>query len=270
MNHSCCICRDLEIPIFYKQVEGFSLLKCKRCGLIYSDHLPPGQESFFDDSQKEGNQVEYWSTPKFFDEYKPIFDKFFHERLERMKRLGITSGDVLDIGTGYGLWADYLRNHQFNVEGIEVSRKTAKYANDTYGFSFECISIEQYQTSKKFDVICMFDVLEHLEQPEIILRKISGWLKPNGIIYLQVPNVIGLRYPYGHGLGLPYHIWQFNPITLKKVVTKAGMKPQCYWTGTQGVIGAHKAGKAHIIRKLAWKFANLLKIGNRVQLICSL
>lgn len=270
MDHCCCICREPDNSAFFKEVDGHHLLKCKNCKLIFSKDLPATQETFFKDSQKQDNSVEYWSTPRLFDQFYHVFLHFFDERLERMKKYGVEKGDVLDIGTGYGLWADYLKKRGFNVDGIEITPEIADYANETYNLSVEATSIEAFQSNRKYDAIFLFDVLEHLEEPEIILQKIKGWLKPHGILYIQVPNVLGIRYPYGHGLGLPYHIWQFNPQTLKMTLNKAGLNVHQHWTGTQGVIGAHQKGKATWPRKLAWKCANLLKIGNRVQVICTL
>jgi 2-polyprenyl-3-methyl-5-hydroxy-6-metoxy-1,4-benzoquinol methylase len=268
MDHCCCICRDPKNKQFYRKIDGFELLRCPQCKLIFSSTLPQSQNDFFKDSLLQENEVEYWSTPNLYETHTKVFIHFFQQRLERLKKHGIASGTILDIGTGYGFWSDYLQKQGFRVKGVEITKNVAAYARERYQLDVLNSSIEDYQSDEKFDAICMFDVLEHLERPDQILFKLKSMLKPNGLIYIQVPNVIGLKYPYGHSLGLPYHIWQFDPKSLKSLCTQNALKPLEYWTGIQGVIGAYERNEVDFIKKALWDIANFLKIGNRVQLIC--
>ena len=268
MTNTCCICRKSENTQFFKVYSEITHYKCKECNLIFSSFIPDDQEHFFEQSSDDTTEVEYWSTPELFIKHDHIFEHFFKERIRRINAQGIKSGKALDIGTGFGLWTHFLKKKGFEVQGIEINKSIARYTQDKYQIPVSDIPIEEFNSDEKFDLICIFDVLEHLEEPEVILSKLKTMLTPKGILYIQVPNVIGLKYPYNHGLGLPYHIWQFDPQTLKKLCLKSGLKPVNYWTGIQGVIGAYENNKVNLFLKFKWAVANILKRGNRVQLIC--
>jgi predicted SAM-dependent methyltransferase len=135
------------------------------------------------------------------------------------------------------------------------------------GLSVEHAAIETWKSHKKYSVITMCDVLEHVENPLEVLKKCRELLIPGGVIYIQVPTVLGLRYPYKDSLGLPHHLWQFSPKHLLGVVKNAGFKNQRYWTGVQGVIRHYENGGPTLLTHGLWKLAMATKRGNRLQVL---
>ena len=112
----------------------------------------------------------------------------------------------------------------------------------------------------------MFDVLEHFESPDEMLKKAYDMLNPGGHLYVQVPNVLGAKLPYGHGLGLPYHLWQFDPQSLKRLLSKR-YEVLAHWTGVQGVIGEYEKGGPSLYKRIIWQLAKVTGRGNRLQMI---
>lgn len=263
----CCICQDNKESVAFGVFEGHQHRRCRRCDLVYLENLPEGLEHFIDDSKKQ-DKVEYWSFPHLYQKHQTVFDSFFEQRYQRMLKSNLSKGPILDVGVGYGFWAQYLKNNGLEVEGIDFSQEVVDYCRNQLQLNAKCESFEDYQTDKKFSAICMFDVLEHFERPELMLEKAYELLEEGGLIYIQVPNVLGLKIPYKHGLGLPYHLWQFNPKSLKLLLERGHLfKMSEYWTGIQGVIGVYEKGGPSFMTGLKWKLANTLKIGNRVQMI---
>ncbi len=266
MSNSCCICHQKDRTQKFKTIDGHHLNRCDRCSLVFLNESTAELTEFIDDSKKQ--QVEFWSFPNYYKKYRPIFDSFFQQRLERLKQYNIPKGRFLDVGIGYGFWAKYLEQAGHEVIGLDFSAEVVQYAREELNLDAQHLDFESFETEEKFAAIFMFDVLEHFKTPDLMLQKARSMLMEGGIIYLQVPNVLGIKYPYGHSLGLPYHIWQFNPKSLKLLLHKTQLAHKVkYWTGIQGVIGVYERGGPSLLTSLIWRLANLLKIGNRVQII---
>jgi 2-polyprenyl-3-methyl-5-hydroxy-6-metoxy-1,4-benzoquinol methylase len=251
-----------------KVVNAHEIVKCNNCDLVYLKEYPNTLFNFIQDSTSENdNGVEFWSFPNLYKKHQSVFDNFFKQRISRINKYAqYQEKSYLDIGIGFGLWAKYLETNGYTGIGFDVSIDAINYCK-SLSLNAEHNSLEDFNSDKKFDLICMFDVLEHLEDPQKMLHKIKSSMNPNSLLYIQVPNVLGIKFPYNHSLGLPYHLWQFNPKSLKKLLIKSGFEVQEYWTGIQGVIGHYEKGGPSKITKTLWKIANILKIGNRIQII---
>lgn len=230
------------------------------------EHSHGNQEEFFKDSQSK-ESVEFWSLPNYFTKYKGVFEFFFNQRISRLKDYNFTGKRIFDIGLGYGLWAEHLIKEGYDVSGIEPDNDAFNHINQTSQISSSNATIEEYQFKKEFDLITMFDVLEHLQKPDQVLKKLHQNLSHDGLLYLQVPDVLGLRVPYGHNLGLPYHLWQFNKKSIHKLLSNNQFEILNIWTGNQGIIGQMERGTFSIFKRALWAGANRLKLGNRIQVL---
>jgi len=108
---------------------------------------------------------------------------------------------------------------------------SAKYASKKCKCKVYTDNIEDTDLEENsFDIICSFQALEHMKDPEAFLRNIRKYLKPNGIIAIEVPNLYdSLAYIYD----LPNHrqfffhsahLWYFTEKSLKKLMGKASFK----------------------------------------------
>jgi len=104
---------------------------------------------------------------------------------------------VLDVGCGNGVISRGLGRHGFQVLGIDVSEKTianARALNDLPNVRFEVISAEQLAVSEtKYHAVVCSEVLEHLNQPELLLNVIHASLHDTGVVIVTVPNGKGPR-----------------------------------------------------------------------------
>jgi len=205
----CCIC-GLGDNSTYKKVDNYYLMRCKNCGLIYLDQTYSEQYDFIDDAKKDiknedKEKVEYWSFPQLYYKHKKVFIKYFKERLKRIRKYHPNPKTILDVGCGYGFWMDYCRRKGIICEGIDISKESIDYIQNTFHLNAWRQNLMEFDTDKKYDAILMFDVIEHLENPNKGLSKCKNLLKEGGLLYLQVPNLIGFKIPLNHGYGLPYH-----------------------------------------------------------------
>lgn len=261
-------CRVCEVDSRLFKFEGdYRLNQCPGCGVIHLDRVYQDAYAFLDDVKKGEKKLEYWGYPEYFKKYKTIFDYFFESRFEKISEGQPPKGKWFDLGAGFGLWMEFLaREKRIKVSGVEIETEAASFAK-ARGLEVENTNFLEYLTDEEFSVITMCDVLEHLEDPLGALRQCRSLLMDQGLIYIQVPNVIGFKYPYSDQLGLPHHLWQFDPASLKVLLEKAGFELVDYWTGVQGVIGHYERGTANLPRRFFWKLASFLKRGNRLQML---
>ena len=107
-------------------------------------------------------------------------------------RLG-RSLKVLDIGCGNGFAVSRLLAHpQHDVLAIDLHEPCIKYANNHFaaaGLRFACMPAEALKDKDdSFDAIVLADVLEHLQQPEVLLNQVCDLLSPHGRVLISIPN----------------------------------------------------------------------------------
>jgi len=133
---------------------------------------------------------------------------------------------TLDIGSGSGEFLFLLRALGGDGIGIEPSQSYSEFCRDEYGLSVATASLQESLFEEaSFDFIRMSHVLEHLNDPIRYIRMVSRWLQPNGVLYIEVPNIE--RYCAAKSSGGLFHfahIYNFNPWTLRAVSHLAGMK----------------------------------------------
>jgi 2-polyprenyl-3-methyl-5-hydroxy-6-metoxy-1,4-benzoquinol methylase len=267
----CCVCDTNKHETFYKEINNYELVRCKGCGLVYLKS-EDNDINFINDAQNdlhssEKEKIEYWSFPDYYENYKMVFELFFEDRLRKIKEFSPKPESMLDIGCGYGFWMKYCKENGLSVHGIDPSQETVDWAVRDYDLNAERTIIEEFVTDKSYDIIVLCDVLEHLRNPLLQLERINGFLKHDGILYIQVPNLLGFKLPFRHGFGLPHHIWQFSIQPLTKLLKKSGFTVVKYHTGVQGVIGAYERGGPSVKELTTWWMARTFKIGNRLQVI---
>lgn len=165
---------------------------CENCGLV-----------FLSDKKKLSGKLykEDWYYNKSPDlSSKRIFvSKSMLEHVAKgrvAKMLEIYPADfqkkkVLDVGCGYGEILYYLKNkYKSNVLGIEASGTVSNYGQKMFGIKIKPVLLEEYKTNKKFDIVICNHTLEHIPDTITFLKKIKKNLKKEGLLYLEVPNIL--------------------------------------------------------------------------------
>lgn len=120
---------------------------------------------------------------------------------------------LLELGIGHG-HTSLIFNKEFNthtiIEGSTdiINNFTEKYPSIKANIIHEWF--EKFESSIKYDVIVMGFILEHVEEPQIILKKYKNYLKPTGQMFIAVPNAKSLNRRYGLELGLINDIYDLN------------------------------------------------------------
>ena len=127
---------------------------------------------------------------KILHEIQPIRIKYVQDVINK-KTLNKIS--ILDLGCGGGLVSEGLSKLGANVTGIDFIRENIKVAKihakkNNLKINYKILNFENEKINSKFDVIVIFEVLEHLSNWEDFIKKIKSNLNPNGILIMSTIN----------------------------------------------------------------------------------
>ena len=184
------------------------MINCKSCKFIHVHPIPSNEELYalYNNDYYQKTKPDYIQGNEKYIQY---LNYTFDEKLDILeKHVSSKSRKILDIGSGPGFFLRRARQRKWQVLGIEPSpiayNHSKKHNIPTIQKFFHQVNIKQIG---KFDVIHIFDVLEHVNDPISMLKKSYSLLKRGGMIVVEVPN-------------------DFNP--LQKVVQKVLGKKE-YW-----------------------------------------
>lgn len=218
-----------------------SIIKCTNCGLIYSNPQPVP----FDLQDHYGTPPEeYWK-----DEYFIWEPSYFSLQIEEAKKiLNFSKGmKALDIGAGLGKAMLSMQSEDFDVYGLEPSIPFYERAISKMGVKKEKLKLGAIEDLdyelESFDFITFGAVFEHLYEPSKCLEKALGWLKPNGIIHIEVPSskwllpkfmnsyfkLIGTNYVTNLSpMHAPFHLHEFDLKSFSMLSEKLNFKLENY------------------------------------------
>jgi 2-polyprenyl-3-methyl-5-hydroxy-6-metoxy-1,4-benzoquinol methylase len=188
--------------------------------LVWSDPLPHNPREFYEKEYR----LRYKGT--FAPKPKHVFraGRVALDRYGAIRKYLPKGGTVLDVGAGGGEFQYLLRKAGYRAKGIEPNIGYAEYSAREYdldiwnGFVQDAVFPEN-----SIDAITVWHVLEHTENPFLVLAKLHGFLKPDGVIVVEVPNVEAVCQSPSSTFH-EAHIYNFNPATLKMMAQKAGFQ----------------------------------------------
>lgn len=211
------------VVVATKAREGHDLrnVMSMRSGLVYVDPLPIDDLAQY---YREDYRVSYKNT------FTPKLKHIYRAGDVALKRYGHGNGLMqagmrcLDIGAGGGEWVYLLDQIGCESVGIEPNTGYGSFAQDNYGVE---VFVGMYQDARfereSFDVVTLYQVLEHLADPVKDLRAMAEYLKPGGKFVIEVPDILfeGMRFDHKWHDG---HLFGFDEVTLEAVAACAGLK----------------------------------------------
>ena len=207
------------------------------CGLIYPNPMPIPETL---DQHYDMAPEDYWTDSYFHVDHDYLVGQI--NTFVRLSQRSPQTCSALDIGAGIGKAMVALDRAGFEVSGIEPSPSFRRWAIDRMGIPdgrLQLGSIERADFPlNSFDFINFAAVLEHLTDPAAALQKTVGWLKPGGLMYVEVPSaafllsrLVRLFYRLtGAGgyvintspLHVPYHLYEFGLESFVRHGARAG------------------------------------------------
>jgi SAM-dependent methyltransferase len=220
-------------------IDKYKVIKDGTFGYHRLDPIPTQEEvekfyleEFYSTKYKYFNNSALSAQKESQDFYKGHWDNIL---FELKKHLGFLDGKSLfDIGFGFAQAMLYFRSQGFCVSGLEPSPEGFDYAKEQ-GLDVHRSGIEDFSCvgNKRFDVVTIFNVLEHLRDPAHTLMNVGKkLLKPGGVLVIDVPNDFNDFQLIGNAeFGLddwwvcpPNHINYFSPTSLGSLLERCGYK----------------------------------------------
>lgn len=194
------------------------IVQCLGCGLVYTNPQVPQEEMLALYSQVEDKT--------YLDNTEARVQTFSHN-LDAIREYLPESGRLLDVGSYCGVFLDLARHRGYDVLGVEPSVWASTYAR-SQGLPTVTGSIADLpENTKPFDVVCSWDVLEHVSDPQAELERINQRLRKGGIFAFSTldygnwfPRLMGERWPWM----MDMHLYYFDQKVMKQMLEKAGFK----------------------------------------------
>ncbi len=217
----CCVCEN-ENPDNFKikyQKEKFSVFECATCSFTF---IPPyfrkqiSYEQYKDETV--ANAVRNGNNWVKIERHKLRYDL-----IKQYK----PKGTLFDLGAGWGHFMLTGQMLGYDVYGIEISEQPYLYSKNDLKLPVDHIDFFKMPDDKKFDIVTMWDVLEHIDKADDVIAKCAKINAKGGIIVIQVPQ-IDSYFAKKHlddwkMMGLD-HVNYFGKKTITQLLQKHGYK----------------------------------------------
>lgn len=218
----CNLCGGKEVAILSNRSRSGKPLQtviCRACGLVWSDPRPHEARQFYEEEYRLAYKQTYSPRPK----HVLRAGKVALSRFEKIGQLLSHRKMVLDVGTGGGEFAYLLQALGHSVSGIEPNRGYADHSIRNYGLNVQVGFVQDAAfPPESFDVVTIWHVLEHTEDPGHVLALLRSWLKVDGMLVVEVPNVESTCQSPKSTFH-EAHLYNFNVVSLRRLAKKHGM-----------------------------------------------
>ena len=217
LARSCCpVCSSPDIKDHFA-FDGLRTAICRACDFMFTRDIMAAEalrdsyaEGYADQGHLDGQRVNATVNLKALQSFVP----------------DLAGKSILDIGSGFGfLLAQARTSGAASVLGVELSIAERKYADETLGVE-TLARLDDIPGDARFDIITLFEVIEHVPEPGVFLKQAQEYLKPGGSLIIGTDNfesavvrILGRGFPKW----IPNeHISLFTPATLAAVIKQAG------------------------------------------------
>ena len=196
---------------------------CRVCGLIWSNPRPAGDAVRGYYSRQYRLEYKGRATPSL--RHVARSGRGALNRYGALKPFLRRDDAVLDVGAGGGELVYVLRQRGCDARGIEPDEQYARYAREVLQVPVETGFVQDVSCPpESLDVVTMYHSLEHVEDPSGVLSRVRPWLKLEGVLVVEVPNVEAVCLAPHHRFHFA-HFFSFNHLTLEALGRKAGFAP---------------------------------------------
>lgn len=230
-REECPVCNSDNKKYEFSKYE-FQLYQCNECSTAFFDRIPLNTNDVYSSEHAlKDAKIAYLYNK---DYRKVRFAKERVQLLENELKSGIRGRNILDVGCGTGWFLEYAKEKGANCHGVELGKELAKFTSDNLDIPVWNCELQEIQTEKKFDIITMFDLIEHVTDPVELLESAKDLLNKGGIILIFTPqydSVAIQTMKEKSNLVMPSeHLSYFTKDTIYYLADKIKMDVQYYVT----------------------------------------
>ncbi len=224
----CCPAHSHEEGKFKFKKNSFSFRECEICSSLFVSPRPAN--SCFEKFYLEGQSVEYWSTQFYKQTQEARRVKLWQPKCLSLshyikKKFPDKTPKIYDIGGGYGLFAEEIRNLGYNVTVIEPNLKLAQSCTNKNidvinKFTADVLPSE---IDSGPNVFTSFELLEHLTDVQGFISSVRNLMKPKDLIYMTTLSPLGLDISllqkFSKAVSPPQHINFMSPMGMTDILS---------------------------------------------------
>jgi 2-polyprenyl-3-methyl-5-hydroxy-6-metoxy-1,4-benzoquinol methylase len=226
---ACNLCGSDDARLLFRPQElpdgriG-GIVRCRQCGLVYRNIRQPGEttrrhyeKEYFPQDLSAGRKT-------IFSHYLRLIDGF-----RKYNR-------ILDVGSGHGSFLRLCASNGWECHGVEISQKATEFARHEFGLTiFNGPLGDAHYPDEFFDVVTLWNVLDHLTDPGHALKEIHRILRPGGGLFLRFPNAFfqitchksfiffsNIWAKIGSLDPSVFHLYSFDRHSIERLLIKAG------------------------------------------------
>ena len=219
----CGVCGAQMPHPFYAEAadyitgHSFEVRECPGCGVAWTSPVPSDLEPYYPRSYRRYNSL-----------IIAILKFLYRRRVARWCRRFSKPGKALELGCGDGFMLNALRSFGWSVAGTERTDEMARFAREHFGVTVYVEPRHSIPSGERYDLIVLFQVLEHLADPVGELRRAASLLSDGGSVIVAVPNFSSWQSRYSttgwFHLDVPRHLVHFSPNSLDRAAQAAGLR----------------------------------------------
>jgi 2-polyprenyl-3-methyl-5-hydroxy-6-metoxy-1,4-benzoquinol methylase len=224
MSKTCLICSCSDFVKLYDD----TLLKCKNCDFVTANL------DISEDKLKHIYTENYFKGEEYLDYVrdKNVLQKNFNKRLEKIVKINHPSKIVraLEIGCAYGFFAESFTKRFPNASyvGYDIADEAVAYGSTNLNQNIYAADYLTVAADKNYSDVFMWDVIEHLPSPHLVIEKIAKEIEQGGRLYITTGDISSAlakaqksRWRMIHP---PSHLHYFSKSTLRKLLKNYGFK----------------------------------------------
>lgn len=237
---ACPLCGHAQAtPLFVR--DGYDIVRCPGCQLVFVGQDP----AHIDFKALYGESYYSGGSDAVFADY---VGQQAARRAQARRKLWLlrhlaprlpAGGHWLDVGCAAGFFLAEAQAH-YQVQGVELSDWSSAFARERLGLPVFTGTLQQAALpAAQFDVVSLWDVIEHVADPLPLLAEVARVLKPGGQVVVSTGDwgsaYAQARQPQWHLLTPPWHLSFFSRATLAEAGRRAGLR--CLHVASEGVAG---------------------------------
>lgn len=235
IRSDCPCCKSPDIFFILKATdhtvshEAFEIWQCRNCSLRFTQAVPDKVEI-----------AEYYKSQDYIshsDTRKGLVNMLYHSVRKRTllskrrlieKYTGLSSGSLLDIGSGTGSFLKAMHEAGWKVSGIEPDEASRKRTEELYGLKAAAPEMLFIMPPGTFDAVTMWHVLEHVHDLHEYIEQLKKIIKVNGYLFIAVPNYTSFDQnvyrAFWAAYDVPRHLYHFSPDAMISLLLEHRLK----------------------------------------------
>lgn len=218
--NKCTICNKANPSLLYQ-----GIYQCQFCDHAAADTKLSDQELFQLYSKNYFFGLEYSNYLK----DQKVLEKNFTLRMKTLTPFLQRKNTLLEVGSAYGFFLNLVKNEFQKVQGIDICEEGVRYAAETFKLNVKQGDfLKEDFSNQTFDLICLWDTLEHLQAPELYIEKMAQCTEPGSIVSLTTGDIQSMNARFRKEkwrlIHPPTHLHYFSKKSLSFLLEQNGFE----------------------------------------------